>query len=310
MTQNRKKLASFMPVLETPFEKWSDLLRPEMLKLLPLMKPWLSLDGDLRTHFKDERIRLGFSFQSKYLGMSPFRCPSLFSILSFLEYEHGVFHPIGGCGAVTSAMARIAEEMGVEIVTEEPVEEILIDSGRNARKAVGVRTSKRRLQADAVVVNADFADAMRKLIPNQHRPKWSDAKIASKEYSCSTFMMYLGIEGRYDEVAHHTIYLAENYRQNLRDIEEMHRLSENPSFYVQNASVTDPTLAPKGQSTLYVLLPVTHESRDVDWARETAGFRKLAMEQMKRIGIDDVEAAHPDREDYDAGGLAGRVWAV
>ena len=289
LTHNRKKLASFMPVLETPFEKWSDLLRPEMLKLLPLMKPWLSLDGDLRTHFKDERIRLGFSFQSKYLGMSPFRCPSLFSILSFLEYEHGVFHPIGGCGAVTSAMARIAKDMGVEIVTEEPVEEILIDSGRNVRKAVGVRTSKRRLQADAVVVNADFADAMRKLIPNQHRHKWSDKKIASKEFSCSTFMMYLGIEGRYDDVAHHTIYLAENYRQNLRDIEEAHRLSENPSFYVQNASATDPTLAPKGQSTLYVLLPVTHESSDVDWARETAGFRKLAIEQLKRIGIEDVE---------------------
>jgi phytoene desaturase len=85
LTHNRKKLASFLPVLESPFEKWSDLARPELLKLLPLMKPWLSLDGDLKMHFKDERIRLGFSFQSKYLGMSPFRCPSLFSILSFLE---------------------------------------------------------------------------------------------------------------------------------------------------------------------------------------------------------------------------------
>lgn len=292
LTRNRKKLASFMPVLETPFERWSDLLRPEMLRLLPLMKPWLSLDGDLRTHFKDERIRLGFSFQSKYLGMSPFRCPSLFSILSFLEYEHGVFHPIGGCGAVTMAMARIATEMGVEVLREEPVEEILIDgAGRHCRrgKAVGVRTSKRRLQADAVVVNADFAEAMRKLIPNKHRLKWSDTKIASKKYSCSTFMMYLGIEGRYDDVSHHTIYLAENYRQNLRDIEELHELSKNPSFYVQNASVTDATLAPKGQSTLYVLLPVTHESGKVDWVRETARFRRLAVRQMGRIGIEDVE---------------------
>ena len=182
--------------------------------------------------------------------------------------------------------------MGVEVLTEEPVEEILIDSGKGpgARgKAVGVRTSKRRLHADAVVVNADFAEAMRKLIPNQHRRKWSDKKIASKEYSCSTFMMYLGIDGRYDDVAHHTIYLAENYRQNLCDIEEGHELSKNPSFYVQNASVTDSTLAPKGQSTLYVLLPVTHESSKVNWAKETAGFRELAIAQMKRIGIDDVE---------------------
>ncbi|MBW4039156.1 MAG: phytoene desaturase [Acidobacteria bacterium] len=291
LARNRKKLASFMPVLETPFEQWSDLLKPEMLKLLPLMKPWLSLDGDLRAHFEDERIRLGFSFQSKYLGMSPFRCPSLFSILSFLEYEHGVFHPIGGCGAVTSAMARIAQEMGVEILTEEPVEEVLIESGGEGGrgKAAGVRTSKRRLQADAVVVNADFADAMRKLVPGKHRRKWSDRKIENKTYSCSTFMMYLGIDGRYDDVAHHTIYLAENYKQNLRDIEELHRLSENPSFYVQNASVTDPTLAPKGQSTLYVLLPVTHESAKVDWARETQKFRELALRQMERIGIRDVE---------------------
>jgi phytoene desaturase len=145
------------------------------------------------------------------------------------------------------------------------------------------------LQADAVVVNADFAEAMRKLVPGKHRRKWSDKKIASKTYSCSTFMMYLGIDGRYDDVAHHTIYLAENYKQNLRDIEETHRLSENPSFYVQNASVTDPTLAPAGQSTLYVLLPVTHESEHVNWSRETERFRDMAIQQMERIGITDVE---------------------
>ncbi len=132
------------------------------MKLLPLLAPWRSLDEDLQAHFKDERIRLGFSFQSKYLGMSPFRCPSLFSILSFLEYEHGVFHPTGGCGAVTRAMARIAEELGVEILLDEPVERVLIERG----KAVGVKTARRSLAADAVVVNADFAGAMRRMVPN------------------------------------------------------------------------------------------------------------------------------------------------
>jgi phytoene desaturase len=291
LARNREKLASFLPVLESPFESWRDLMRPELLRLLPLMKPWLSLDGDLRTHFKDERIRLGFSFQSKYLGMSPFRCPSLFSILSFLEYEHGVFHPIGGCGAVTRAMSRICEEMGVEILLDEPVEEVLIESanGAGGPRACGIRTAKRRLQADAVVMNADFADAARSLIPAKHRRKWSDRRIESKRFSCSTFMMYLGIEGRYDDVAHHTIYLAGNYRQNLRDIEDLHRLSENPSFYVQNASVTDPTLAPKDHSTLYVLLPVTHQTGLIDWQQEMPKFRELALRQIARIGIRDVE---------------------
>jgi phytoene desaturase len=287
MAQNRKKLASFIPFLQSPFESWKDLAKPRMMKLLPLLAPWRSLDQDLQRHFMDERIRLGFSFQSKYLGMSPFQCPSLFSILSFLEYEHGVFHPTGGCGAVTQAMSRIAREMGVKILLNEPVERVFVENG----KAIGVKTAHHSLPADAVVVNADFAGAMRQIVPNHLRRKWTDETLAKKDYSCSTFMMYLGIDGCYDEVSHHTIYLAENYRQNLKDIETLHRLSDNPSFYVQNASVTDSTLAPKGSSTLYVLLPVTHEtaSNSVDWEKETPRFRKLAFEQLEKIGIADVE---------------------
>jgi phytoene desaturase len=289
ITRNRTKLKEFLPFLQSPFESWRDLAKPGMMKLLPLLAPWKSLDDDLQMHFKDERIRLGFSFQSKYLGMSPFRCPSLFSILSFLEYEHGVFHPTGGCGSVTRAMARIARELGVEILLDEPVERVLVENG----KAIGVKTAHHSLPADAVVVNADFAGAMRRMVPNHLRNKWTDERLAKKDFSCSTFMMYLGIDGRYDDVSHHTIYLAENYRQNLRDIEELHRLSDNPSFYVQNASLTDSTLAPEGQSTLYVLLPVTHEANDknggkVDWAKETPRFRELALQQMERIGIKDV----------------------
>jgi len=273
-----------LPFLQSPFESWRDLAKPGMVKLLPLLAPWRSLDDDLRMHFKDDRIRLGFSFQSKYLGMSPFQCPSLFSILSFLEYEHGVFHPTGGCGAVTKAMARIAREMGVEILLNEPVERILVENG----KAIGVKTSRHKLPADAVVVNADFAGAMRRMVPNHLRKKWTNEKLEKKEYSCSTFMMYLGIDGRYDDVSHHTIYLTENYRENLRDIEKLHRLSDNPSFYVQNACVTDRTLAPDGQSTLYVLIPVTHDTGTVDWEAETPRFRELAFQQMEKIGITDV----------------------
>jgi phytoene desaturase len=91
------------------FLSWRDVVSWRLFKLLPLLRPWLSLDAELGRNFSDPRVRLAFSFQSKYLGMSPFKCPSLFSILSFLEYEHGVFHPIGGCGAVTKAMARVAQ---------------------------------------------------------------------------------------------------------------------------------------------------------------------------------------------------------
>ena len=122
---------------ESPFLGWQDLINMRLLKMLPMLRPHQSVDTYLGRFFRDPRIRLAFSFQSKYLGMSPFRCPSLFSILSFLEYEYGVFHPIGGCAAVTAAMARVAERLGVEIRTDSPVEEVLFEG----RRAVGVRTA-------------------------------------------------------------------------------------------------------------------------------------------------------------------------
>lgn len=285
LDDNRVKLASFKKCLESPFRGWRDVLRWPILKLLPLLRPWLSLDQELARYFRDPRIRLAFSFQSKYLGMSPFKCPSLFTILSYLEYEHGVHHPIGGCGAVTQAMARVLRELGGEIQLDEPVEEILFEG----KRAVGVRTREGCYKGDAVIINADFAHAMTRLVPDHLRRRWTDRKIARKRYSCSTFMMYLGIEGRLDQLDHHTIYMARDYMRNLEEIEQRHVLSEDPSFYVQNACITDPTLAPPGMSTLYVLVPVTHQHPNVDWAKERDRYREVVLSQLERLGIQNVE---------------------
>ncbi len=284
MESNRGKFERFAPFLEQPFESWLDLASPELIKLMPMLKPWRSLDAELGTFFSDERIRLAFTFQSKYLGMSPFKCPSLFSILSFLEYEHGVYHPVGGCGAVSAAMARIAEEMGVEIHYDEAVESLDFAG----RRITAVQTASGRHAAEATVVNADFARSMTRLVPDGIRRRWNDRKIASRRFSCSTFMLYLGIDGRYDDVAHHNIYLSEDYRQNLADIEHRHVLSADPSMYVQNACVTDPTLAPPGMSTLYLLIPVTHRHPNIDWRREGGRYRDVALDQLERIGIRGV----------------------
>jgi len=284
LADNRVKMDQFRAVLESPFLKFRDLLSPKLARMLPLLRPWLSLDGELKRYFRDPRIRLAMTFQSKYLGMSPFNCPSLFSILSFIEYEYGVFHPIGGCGAVTESMARVARDLGATISLDDPVEEILFEG----RKAVGVRSRSGVHPCDALVVNADFARAMKRLVPDRLRPRWTDRKIARKRFSCSTYMLYLGIEGRYDDLPHHTIYLAQDYLSNLADIETRHVLSADPSLYVQNACVTDPSLAPEGKSTLYVLVPVTHQHPNVNWDREAPALRDLALRQLGRIGLEDV----------------------
>jgi phytoene desaturase len=281
LNENRAKLAAMEPCLETPFLGWQDLVQMRLLKMLPLLRPHQSVDTYLKRFFSDDRVRLAFCFQSKYLGMSPFRCPSLFSILSFLEYEFGVFHPIGGCAAVTAAMARVAEGLGVEICLNEPAEEMLFAG----RRAVGVRTATATHRADAVVVNADFARAMGKLVPDHLRRRWTDKKLAKKKYSCSTFMMYLGVKGTFD-LPHHTIHIAEEYEKNLDEIENRHVLSADPSFYVQNACVTDPTLAPRGHSALYVLAPVTHQHPNVNWAQERPQFGKLLLKRIRKAGYD------------------------
>lgn len=285
LDENRTKLARMQPCLENAFLGWRDLLQMRLLKMLPMLRPHQSVDTYLRRFFTDDRVRLAFCFQSKYLGMSPFRCPSLFSILSFLEYEYGVFHPLGGCAAITAAMARVARRLGVEISVDEPVEEILFQG----KRAVGVRTRTGVHHADAIVVNADFARAMQKLVPDSLRNRWSDRKLEKKKYSCSTFMLYLGIEGRY-ELPHHTIHIAEDYEKNLHEIEDRHVLSEDPSFYVQNACVTDPSLAPRGHSTLYILAPVTHQHPNLDWNRERSRYRDLVLHQIRKAGYGGIES--------------------
>jgi phytoene desaturase len=126
---------------------------------------------------------------------------------------------------------------------------------------------------------------MERLVPDGLRKRWTNARLARKKYSCSTFMMYLGVEGTFG-LPHHTIHIARDYARNLDEIENQHVLSAEPSFYVQNACVSDKSLAPRGHSALYVLAPVTHQHANVDWNKERAAFRELMFRQIKKAGYD------------------------
>ncbi|TCH98871.1 phytoene desaturase [Roseococcus sp. SYP-B2431] len=284
MADNRRKLEIFRPFLERPFLRRRDMMVPGVMKSLPQLRPHRQVDQDLRRYFADPRVRLAFGFQTKYLGMSPFKCPSLFTILSFLEYEHGVYHPRGGCGAVSDAMARVAERLGAEIRLDTPVERIAFAG----RRAVGVEARGEHIAADAVVLNADFAHAVPRLVPDHIRKDWSDRKIAKARYSCSTFMLYLGVEGRFPQLAHHNVLLAEEYQRNIRQI-QAGELPDTPSIYVQNPCVTDPGMAPEGHSALYVLVPVPNLRHGCDWEAEAPRYRRLALDRLKALGLHDIE---------------------
>jgi phytoene desaturase len=164
------------------------------------------------------------------------------------------------------------------------VEELLF----RGHRAVGARTSQGEYAADAVVVNGDFAATMKAVVPDRLRRRWSDARIDAKAYSCSTFMLYLGVEGRFEDMHHHTIFLSGDYNENIREI-DAGLAPEEPTIYVQNASVTDPTLAPEGHSTLYVLVPVGNLSGGVDWDALAPVYRKKVLRRLERLCGHDIE---------------------
>ncbi|MDB5414736.1 MAG: phytoene desaturase [Rubritepida sp.] len=285
MADNRVKLETFRPFLERPFLGKRAMMGLGMLKSLAQLRPHQQVDQDLRRYFNDPRVRLAFSFQTKYLGMSPFKCPSLFTILSFLEYEFGVYHPRGGCGAVSDAMARVAERLGVEFRLNTPIDRIAFAG----RRAMGVEAKGEHFATDAVVLNADFAHAVPKLVPNHIRKDWSDKKIERARYSCSTFMLYLGVEGTFPELPHHTVLLAEEYQRNIHQIQNG-SLPDVPSLYVQNPCVTDPSMAPAGHSALYMLVPVPNLRHGADWSVEAPRYRQLALDRLKALGLHDIES--------------------
>ena len=283
MRENRVKLEAFRPILENAILSPADLFTVPMIKGLMRLRPHLSVDQDLRRYFADPRIRLAFSFQTKYLGMSPFKCPALFTILSFLEYEHGVFHVRGGLGGVSEAMARVAKRLGVEFRFGTPVDRIAF----SGRRAIGVEAGGHHIAADAVVLNADFAHAMPKLVPAGLRRKWSDEKIDRANYSCSTFMLYLGIEGECPAIQHHNVVLSQKYMENIAQIERG-VIPPVPSLYLHNPSATDDTMAPPGHTALYLLVPVPNLRFGLDWKKEVAPFREIALDRIQALGVPNI----------------------
>ena len=144
-----------------------------------------------------------------------------------------------------------------------------------------MRTASRTLAADAVVVNADFAQAMQRMVPDSIRRRWTNSRIEKKRFSCSTFMLYLGIEGRYDEVLT-TRFTSPQITARTCAISSNSTSSRKTRPSTCRMPRHRPQLAPKKMSTLYMLLPVTHEHRNVDWDVERARFRSLAFVSWRR----------------------------
>lgn len=281
LKKERKKYDKLIPCLKVPYSSMWDLVRWRLIKALPFLDVHRSLFSRLGKFFKNEQLRLAFTFQAKYIGMSPWKAPGLFSIISFIEHGDGIFHVKGGLNKLSAGMARAFAEDGGTLRLSSPVRRVVTEG----RRAVGVELADGTVErADYVIINPDFAHAMTTLVEEKKRKKYSDKKLAKKLYSCSTFMLYLGINKRYTHGAHHNILFAGDYRQNVKEISETYELSLDPSVYVQNASLMDDSLAPAGKSTLYVLAPIANNNSGIDWELEKAAYREKILDILETRG--------------------------
>ncbi len=262
-------------------------LRWKLIKAAPVIDAGFSVHDVLSRYFKNEDLKISMSFQAKYLGMSPWDCPGAFTILSYVEHAFGIYHPKGGVHKISEAMAEILKEEGGKINLNSSVKEIIFKKNQ----AVGLKLeSGQEIFGDEVIMNVDFADGVSKLIRKDGRKKYTDQRLESMKYSCSTFMIYLGVNKKYN-LSHHSIFLAENYKKNVEDIFKNKIIPEDPSFYLQNAGLTDDSLAGFGKSTFYCLVPVPNLlNSEIDWEKEKTRFRNKIIEKIvEKTGFSDLK---------------------
>jgi phytoene desaturase len=286
MAYETAKFQKIVPCLQVPYDSMVDYVRPRFLRALPVLDAHRSLFSHLGRYFKDDDLKTSFTFQAKYLGMSPWDCPATFSIISYIEHSGGIHHTIGGLNRISHAMAEVLEEEGGVIHLSTPVERVVVRGGQ----AVGIRLeSGDEVRADHVVINADFAHAMNHLVRREHLRRWTPEALERKSFSCSTFMLYLGIDKVYRDIPHHSIIFADDYHRNVDEITRSMVLSEEPSIYIQNASVTDPTLAPEGHSTIYILVPIANNRARIDWDSVKDRYREKVLDIAEtRGGLTDL----------------------
>lgn len=275
------------PCLQKPYDSVVHMLSPTLLSALPHIAPGRSLHHVLASYFRSEELRLAFTFQSKYLGMSPWDCPGLFAMIPYTEHAHGVYHVQGGLCRISNAMATVAREHGAEITTSAPVRRVLT----RGRAAVGVELeSGEKIPCDDVVINADFGHAIETLFDPAELRHYSVERLRRRKWSCSTFMMYLGVDRVYPDAHHHTIVFANDYKRNLDDITHRRIASKDLSIYVRNSAVTDPGTAPPGGSALYILVPVPNNESGIRWEEEKHRYRQQVLKILsERTPYKDLE---------------------
>lgn len=239
-----------------------------------------SLDSYTRMFFSSDRLRKILEYTVVFLGGNPKNTPALYSLMSHVDFNLGVWYPKGGMNAVAKGMETLAKELGVEFFYDCPVDKVLVEQG----VAVGVKAKGKVIDADLVVANADYHHAEQHLLEKSHR-SYSGKYWRTRTMAPSGFIMYLGLDRKIDNLQHHTLFLEEDWQEHFDEIFNDPKWPKHPSFYVCVPSKTEPDVAPKGMENLFVLVPVASGLSDTSKTRRV--MERLIFDRLKAMtGID------------------------
>ncbi|QJC58027.1 Phytoene desaturase (lycopene-forming) [Polaromonas vacuolata] len=267
----------FTELSATPFHRFMTMVKqiPRLIGLRSHTTVWQLVSR----YLKNPKLRQAFSIQPLLVGGNPFDTTSIYGLIHYLERAWGVHFAMGGTGAITRALGELMVRQGIEVKLSTTVAKINITNG----VANGVRFEDGSVMAaDVVVSNADPAHLYGAMIKPSEQALASRAKLAVAEFSMGLFVLYFGTTRQYPEVAHHTIWMGERYRELLSDIFHDKILSEDFSLYLHRPTATDASFAPSGCDSFYVLCPVPNLLGKVDWDVEGPRLQKRIVAALDK----------------------------
>ena len=266
------------------FRKASDFFKLENLPLAYQLKPLVNHYRNMSAYFDDPRLKAAFTFQDVYMGLSPFEAPATFSMMPYTELAHGVWYPKGGMYSIVEALVELARQAGVEFVFETSVEQIEVNGDRTQGV---ILENGRHIKADVVLANADLPYVYKNLLP----PNGEAKLLERKRFSCSVISFFWGVDRVYPQLNPHTLFIADDYRENFDSIIRDLSLPANPCLYIHAPARLDASMAPSGEDTLIAIVPVGHmsENGDQDWNQIRDTARQQVFCRLRLLGITDLE---------------------
>ncbi len=267
----------FERLADQPFDNPGTMLRqlPQLIRLGCHRSVWQLT----KRHLRDHRLRRAFSIQPLLVGGNPFRTTCIYSLIHYLERRWGIHFPLGGTGALVAALAQLLAEQGGEVRLGADVTGI--DVSRGSVRGVTL-SSGEFLPASLVVYNGDPAFAYQHLLNDTPGRRWTPERLARLEYSMGLYVLYFGTTRSYPDVRHHTIVFGNRYRELLEEIFAGTSLPDDPSLYLHRPTATDPSLAPPGHDTFYVLAPVPNMKYLSRWDEHRESLRTRVLDTLER----------------------------